>query len=134
MPRCRRRPGRRRIASRCRIHDNHPGAEMTDRNLIFDVGANDGVDTAYYLGLGHSVVAVEADPSLCDRIRGRFAQEIADRRVTVVNAAVTEEDRDKVVLYISKDNTGSSLIRLMAERSGSLVGLITVMGRSLCSL
>jgi len=107
---------------------------MTDPKLIFDVGANDGIDTAYYLGLGHSVVAVEADTSLCDQIRGRFAQEITDRRVTVVNAAVMEEDRDKVALYIGKDNTESSVIRSMAERSGKLAGLITVKGRSLCSL
>ncbi|HLX65639.1 MAG TPA: FkbM family methyltransferase [Puia sp.] len=106
---------------------------MTDRKLIFDVGANDGMDTAYYLGLGHSVVAVEADPSLCDQIRGRFAQEITDRRLTVVNAAVMEEERETVVLYVSKDNTESSLIRLMAERSG-LSSRILVAGRSLCSL
>jgi FkbM family methyltransferase len=107
---------------------------MTNGKLIFDVGANDGVDTAYYLGLGHAVVAIEADPVLCDGLRGRFTEEIADRRVTVVNAAVMEEDRDAVALYVCKDNTESSLIRLMAERSGRLAGQITVRGRSLCSL
>lgn len=107
---------------------------MTNRNLIFDVGANDGTDTAYYLGLGHSVVAVEADPNLAARLCDRFAVEIAEGRVMVVNVAVTEEDREEVVLYVSKENTESSLIREMAERSGDLREQVTVSGRSLCSL
>jgi FkbM family methyltransferase len=106
---------------------------MTDRKLIFDVGANDGVDTAYYLGLGYSVVAIEADPVLAGGLRDRYVQEIADSRVIVVNAAVTEEDRDEMAFYVSRDNTESSLIRLMAERSG-LSERILVAGRSLCSL
>jgi FkbM family methyltransferase len=106
---------------------------MIGSKLIFDVGANDGVDTAYYLGLGYSVVAIEADPSLCNGLRARFAEEIAGDRVTVVSAAVMEEDRDEVALFVSKDNTESSLIRSMAERSG-LSAQITVAGRSLCSL
>ncbi len=107
---------------------------MTGRKLIFDVGANDGVDTAYYLSLGHAVIAIEADPALCERLRSRFRDEIADGRVTVVNAAVTEKDQEELTLYISKDNTESSLIRSMAERSGSLAGQTRVTGRSLCSL
>jgi|HubBroStandDraft_1064217.scaffolds.fasta_scaffold36000_3 FkbM family methyltransferase len=107
---------------------------MTSGKLIFDVGANDGDDTAYYLSLGYSVIAIEADPALCDSLQDRFAREIASRRVTVVNAAVMEEDRDEVGLYVSKDNTESSLIRSMAERSGILAGTIAVRGRSLCSL
>jgi FkbM family methyltransferase len=107
---------------------------MTGSKLIFDVGANDGVDTAYYLGEGYSVVAIEADPSLCNGLRTRFAEEIAGDRLTVINAAIMEEDRDEVALYVSRDNTESSLIRSMAERSGSMTGQIMVKGRGLCSL
>ena len=33
-------------------------------DVIFDVGMNNGDDTAYYLHLGCRVVAVEADPVL----------------------------------------------------------------------
>jgi FkbM family methyltransferase len=114
---------------------------MTDRKLIFDVGANDGADTAYYLRLGCAVVAIEADPFLVDGLRARFAEEIADSRVSVVNAAVTERDQEKVGFYISRDKTESSLIRSMAERAGTdraegraAVEQIRVTGRSLCSL
>jgi FkbM family methyltransferase len=107
---------------------------MTDGTLIFDVGANDGTDTAYYLGLGHSVVAIEADPLLADGLRVRFAAEMAGGQLTVVNTAVMDEDREEVTLYVGEDDTESSLIRSMAERSGLVTGRVTVKGRSLCSL
>jgi FkbM family methyltransferase len=106
---------------------------MRDSKLIIDVGANDGNDTGYYLGLGYSVVAIEADPALAGGLRERFVREIGARRLTVVNAAVMEEDREEMVFFVSTDNTESSLIRLMAERSG-LSAQILVAGRSLCSL
>jgi FkbM family methyltransferase len=107
---------------------------MTDGKLIFDVGANDGADTAYYLELGYSVVAIEADPYLADGLRVRFAAEIAGGRVAVVNTAVIERDQEKVAFYVSRDNTESSLIPSMAKRSGPGVEEIRVTGRSLCSL
>ena len=107
---------------------------ITPGKLIFDVGANDGVDTAYYLGLGYSVVAIEADPSLADGLRARFAEAIDGGGVIVVNAAVTECDQEKVTLYVSGDTTESSLIPAMAERSGPAVEQRGVRGRSLCSL
>jgi FkbM family methyltransferase len=106
----------------------------TDAKLIFDVGANDGSDTAYYLGLGYSVVSIEADPRLADGLRVRFAAEMAGGRVTVVNAAVTERDVGRVGFYVGRDNTESSLIPAMAERSGPGAEQIGVIGRSLCSL
>jgi len=107
---------------------------MTDGKLIFDVGANEGTDTAYYLRMGYPVVAIEADPFLVDGLRGRFAEEIAGGQVTLINAAVTEKDQEEVGFYVSRDNTESSLIRSMAERTGPAVEQIGVTGRSLCSL
>ncbi len=107
---------------------------MTDRKLIFDVGANDGADTAFYLGLGYSVVAVEADPKLALQLRRRFTEEIVAGLVTVVNVAVTEKDSGEVDLYISAENTESSLIRTMAERSGEPCRQVKVPARNLCSL
>jgi FkbM family methyltransferase len=106
----------------------------TDGKMIFDVGANDGSDAAYYLGLGYSVVAIEADPLLADGLRNRFLAEIAGGRVAVVNAAVTARDQEKVAFYVSRDDTESSLIASLAKRSGPGVEEIGVRGRSLCSL
>lgn len=38
-------------------------------NLVFDIGAHNGCDTAYYLHKGYRVVAVEANPILADALR-----------------------------------------------------------------
>src|ERR1700722_20113066 len=150
LSRCRRRAGGRGIAAGGGIPDDHPVVEirtrgnmMTGRNtpmlaaagkLIYDIGANDGADTAYYLQRGFSVGAIEADPSLCAALRARFASEITRGMVIVVNAAVMEEDREAVALYVSGDNTESSLIRSMAERAGPAAQQLLVRGRCLCSL
>jgi hypothetical protein len=36
--------------------------KMINASTVFDVGLHTGQDTAYYLSLGHRVVAVEANP------------------------------------------------------------------------
>jgi hypothetical protein len=49
--------------------------------LIYDLGMNNGDDTDYYLKRGFEVVAVEANPALCQVARDRFAEAIAARPV-----------------------------------------------------
>ena len=39
------------------------------KNLVYDVGMNDGSDTLHYLKKGYKVVAIEADPTLVDSVR-----------------------------------------------------------------
>jgi len=56
--------------------------------VVMDLGMNNGDDTAYYLKKGHRVVALEANPVLCERARARFAAEIVSGRLRIVNAAV----------------------------------------------
>lgn len=58
------------------------------RDLAYDVGMNNGDDTAYYLAKGFRVVAVEADPALVATARTRFAHEIAEGRLTLLDVAV----------------------------------------------
>ena len=58
--------------------------------LIYDVGMHVGQDTRYYLDQGHRVVAVEANPRLYRQARKTFRQEIADGRLTIVEAAIAE--------------------------------------------
>lgn len=75
--------------------------------LVFDVGMFDGSDTEYYLESGYRVVAVEANPNLANAARQRFANEVADGRLTVVNAAIAEGE-DEVELTICGEDLGSS--------------------------
>jgi FkbM family methyltransferase len=60
-------------------------------DLVYDVGMNDGDDTAFYLAKGFRVVAVEADPDLCKAAEQRFAQFVDDGRLTIVNRAIVPE-------------------------------------------
>lgn len=62
-------------------------------DLIYDVGVNNGDDTAYSLHRGCRV-AIEADPILASRATERFAREIADGRLTILNVAIAEEPGD----------------------------------------
>jgi FkbM family methyltransferase len=94
-------------------------APMTLRNLVFDVGANNGDDTAYYLKRGFRVVAVEADPDMAAACRRRFASEIGRGEVILLNVVIAEED-GTAVFYISEGNRGvwSSLTEELARRTG----------------
>jgi FkbM family methyltransferase len=64
-----------------------PDATMID-DLVYDVGMNNGDDTAYYLARGYRVVAIEADPTLIEDAKVRFAAEIKAGRLALVNSAV----------------------------------------------
>jgi FkbM family methyltransferase len=62
-----------------------------DPNLIYDVGLHHGQDTDFYLKKGYRVVAFEANPGNAAFCRERFAAEIADGRLTIVEGAITED-------------------------------------------
>jgi FkbM family methyltransferase len=61
-------------------------------DLIYDVGMHKGEDTDYYLKKGFRVVAFEADPGLAADCRARFAEAIADQRLTLVEGAIVDPD------------------------------------------
>jgi FkbM family methyltransferase len=82
------------------------GAAMTDQ-VIFDLGMNNGDDTNFYLRKGFTVVAVEANPELCARAGERFATEIADGRLRVLNRAVAAK-AGHVQLFINETVSGWS--------------------------
>ncbi len=72
-----------------------------DDGLVLDVGAHLGEDSDFYLKLGYRVVAIEANPQLVERLAQRFAQEIAQGRLTIVPNAIGESDQ-LITFYINK--------------------------------
>lgn len=86
--------------------------------LIYDVGMNDGTDTAYYLARGHHVVAIEADPDLVAAARKRFAHAIAARRLTLVHAAIGETDGHAPFWICPENRVWNSFNRTVAGRDG----------------
>src|ERR1017187_2249171 len=87
---------------------------MTD--LVFDVGMHNGDDTAYYLASGYEVVAVEANPNLCEAAGLRFATEIADGRLTVRNVGIAEA-AGELDFWVSENSDWSSFHREHATRA-----------------
>lgn len=74
------------------------GVPLVD-DLVYDVGAHKGEDTAYYLAKGYRVVAFEANGELVRACEKRFADEIADGRLTLVEGAITDSDAPTVRFY-----------------------------------
>jgi FkbM family methyltransferase len=66
------------------------GPGNTQPQLIFDVGLNIGQDTGFYLSQGYRVLAVEADPTLAQAARQKFAGYIRSGHLEVLNVGVAE--------------------------------------------
>ena len=73
--------------------------------VIYDFGANNGDDIPYYLLKCDVVVAVEANPVLCDSIRARFPAELANGRLVVENCVINVDPAGgDVPFHICRDN------------------------------
>jgi FkbM family methyltransferase len=100
---------------------NGPGMirYANDSRLVFDLGMNNGDDTAFYLSRGFDVLALDANPRLCDSAKLRFATAIDERRLTIVNAAISDKN-GKATFYVNLDNDHwSSLHIAWAGRDSS---------------
>lgn len=88
-----------------------------DHELIYDVGVNDGEDTAYYLSRGFRVIGIEADPLLAEQLRLRFEREVRDGRFVLLNVGVGDRDGE-LDFWVSERTLWSSFNREMASRDG----------------
>jgi FkbM family methyltransferase len=95
-----------------------PSANVA-QDLIFDVGASNGDDSAYYLHKGYRVVAVEPNPVSAALLRTRFASEIEAGSVSLVEAAVSGTDGE-APFWLCEDVPGwSSFDKVIAGYQGS---------------
>lgn len=62
--------------------------------LIFDVGMHKGEDTEYYLKKGYKVIAFEANPELVKFCANKFANEIENNQLIIVEGAIIDPDYD----------------------------------------
>ena len=74
-----------------------------DSRLVFDLGMNNGDDAAFYLSRGFDVIALDANPSLCAAAQHRFATAIGEGRLTIINAAISNETGE-APFHINLDN------------------------------
>jgi FkbM family methyltransferase len=59
-------------------------------DYIFDFGANSGQNLEYYLARANKVIAVEANPKLCEDIQNEFKEEIFSNKLVVANFVLTD--------------------------------------------
>lgn len=78
-------------------------AITTSRKIIYDFGANNGDDVPYYLKKADLVIAVEANPLLCQKLEERFSSAIQEDRLRVENCVVVGEGNPtEVPFYLHK--------------------------------
>ena len=88
-------------------------------DLIYDVGMNNGDDTAFYLYQGFRVVAIEADPVRCESARKRFADAIQHGRLTILNVGIAEREGTATFWVCESVPEWSSFEHRVASRRGS---------------
>ena len=76
--------------------------------VIYDFGMNNGDDVEYYLLKGLKVVGVEANPALCRQVEQRFAAEISEGGLTVLNLALSANEAGTTDFFIHKENAALS--------------------------
>ena len=87
-------------------------------DLIYDVGMNNGDDTAYYLARGYRVVAIEANPLLAKQGAERFAAEVAGGRLKILNVGVSDREGEFPFWICETMSEWSSFNRDIASRDG----------------
>lgn len=88
-----------------------------NKNVVIDVGMNDGNDTAYYLHSGYEVIAIEANPELTEAAKLRFVQEIADGKLAVLNLGIAPSE-GVADFYVAANHQWSSFSHEVASRRG----------------
>jgi FkbM family methyltransferase len=95
---------------------------MYEQDLIYDVGLNDGGDTAYYLHRGYRVVAIEAHPTLAEDGRRRFADAIRDGRLTILNVAIAPEE-GIAQLIVNEQDSGRNTLNTVLPKTPDWAGV-----------
>jgi FkbM family methyltransferase len=89
------------------------------KDLVIDLGAHAGHDSAHYLSQGFRVVAVEANPELCRDLRDRFSKEIQEGKFRLLEAAIGEHTGESNFWVNERNAEWSSILQDVAERGGA---------------
>jgi FkbM family methyltransferase len=95
-------------------------------DLIYDVGMNNGDDTAYYLSLGFRTVAIEANPELVRQASLRFTKELESDRLIILNVGVSDREGHLPFWICETNSRWSSFDRACASWESSTSHQITV--------
>ncbi len=104
------------------------------RKIIYDFGANNGDDIPYYLLKGDVVVAVEANPSLCEHMRAKYEQEIEEGRVVIENCVITNGPSDEDVDFYLHDIHMLSKFVKPSPNEANLFKKVTLRSRNILDI
>jgi FkbM family methyltransferase len=88
-------------------------------DTVFDVGMNNGDDSAHYLSRGYRVIAVEANPILVRRARARFQAEITSGQMVIEPLGVCDHTGRRTFWINEERDVFSSFDRVRASRGGN---------------
>lgn len=88
------------------------------KKLVYDVGFNVGQDTAFYLSIGHRVLAIEADPTLAEAGRIRFRQDIEAGNLEILNVGIAPEEGEAEFWICEAKPEFNSFHKGIAARNG----------------
>lgn len=86
---------------------------------IFDVGVNDGADTAFYLSQGFRVIGIEASPSMAEHLRQKFRAELDDARFILIEAGIGAANGTADFWVCDDHSDWSSFDKAVACRNGA---------------
>jgi FkbM family methyltransferase len=96
------------------------------QDLIYDVGMNNGEDTAYYLRRGFRVVAIEADTRLAKCAAERFRAQISSGQLRILNIGIAAEEGELPFWICETAQNGVLLIE------NSRLAMVAHLTRSWC--
>lgn len=86
-------------------------------DLVFDVGMHKGEDSSFYLAKGYRVVGFEANPELAASCQRRFASEIFEGRMTIIEGAISDSAAATVRFYKHPNTVWGTTETAWAERN-----------------
>jgi FkbM family methyltransferase len=95
-------------------------------DLIYDVGMNNGDDTAYYLSRGFRVIAIEASPVMVEDASRRFEREIAAGMLFILNIGISDSEGAFPFWICDSHSEWSSFDRSIASRDNADHHQITI--------
>ena len=97
-------------------------------DLIYDLGAHEGLNLPYYLVRAKRVVAVEANAQLADGLRVKFAEDIKSGKLVVVEAAIVGSNEGPTITFWlnSQNSVLSSLVEPLDSTSFKAVTVPTI--------
>lgn len=110
-----------------------PG-EYSNTQIIYDIGAHEGDDTAWYLKLGCNVVAVEANPALVKQLQLRFGEAVSNGQLQIVPVAITATGAAEVEFHVTEETGESSIFNKRIQEAAWRFKTIRVPSTSLATL